>query len=77
MRAPAITSATSPSPWTPAPSTPASAPQALATLRNLANGVLHTLRADNIAKTNRAIRDLPERALPFFGISDEPDPSGT
>lgn len=54
-----------------------SAPRALATLRNLANGVLHTLRADNIAKTTRAIRDLPERALPFFGISYEPDPSGT
>lgn len=54
-----------------------SAPRALATLRNLANGVLHTLRADNIAKTTRATRDLPERALPFFGISYEPDPSGT
>ena len=54
-----------------------SAPRAMATLRNLANGVLKTIGADNIAKTTRAIRDLPERALPFFGISDEPDPSGT
>ena len=41
-----------------------SAPRAMVALRNLANGVLHTLRADNIAKTTRAIRDLPERALP-------------
>jgi len=54
-----------------------SAPRAMASLRNLANGVLQTLGAGNIAKTTRAIRDLPERALPFFGISYEPDPSGT
>jgi predicted transposase YbfD/YdcC len=54
-----------------------SAPRAMASLRNLANGVLKTIGADNIAKTTRAIRDLPERALPFFGISCEPDSSGT
>ncbi|MEU3017495.1 hypothetical protein ABZ635_08915 [Nocardiopsis sp. NPDC007018] len=54
-----------------------SAPRAMAALRNLASGVFHTLRVDNIAKTTRAIQDLPERALPFFGISHEPDPSGT
>ncbi|MEU0238635.1 transposase family protein [Nocardiopsis sp. NPDC006198] len=54
-----------------------SAPRAMATFRNLAIGVLKTLGADNIAKTIRAIRDLPEHALPFFGIGCEPDPSGT
>ena len=54
-----------------------SAPRAMATFRNLAIGVLKTLGADNIAKTTRAIRDLPEHALPFFGISYEPDLSGT
>ena len=54
-----------------------SAPRAMASLRNLAIGVLKTLGAGNIAKTTRAIRDLPERALPFFGISYEPDDSGT
>lgn len=54
-----------------------SAPRAMAALRNLANGVLKTLGAGNIAKTTRAIRDLPERALPLFGVSYEPDPSGT
>ncbi len=53
-----------------------SAPRAMATLRNLANGALKVAGADNIAKTNRAIRDLPERVLPFFGISYEPDTSG-
>lgn len=50
-----------------------SAPRAMATFRNLDHGVLKTLGADNIAKTTRAIRDLPERALPFFGINHEPD----
>lgn len=54
-----------------------SAPWAMAALRNLAVGVLKVAGADNIAKTTRAIRDLPEHALPFFGISHEPDLSGT
>nr|WP_273474188.1 ISAs1 family transposase [Nocardiopsis sinuspersici] len=54
-----------------------SAPRAMAALRNLAIGVLKTMGADNIAKTTRAIRDLPERALPFYGISYQPDHSGT
>jgi hypothetical protein len=38
------------------------APRAMATLRNLAIGVLKTLGADNIAKTTRAIRDDPRRS---------------
>jgi hypothetical protein len=54
-----------------------SAPRVMATFRNLAIGVLKSLGADNIAKTIRAIRDLPEHALPFFGNGYEPDPSGT
>jgi hypothetical protein len=54
-----------------------SAPRAMATFRNLAIGVLKTLGADNIAKTTRGLRDLPEHDLPFFGIDYEPDPSGT
>ncbi|MFE2065077.1 ISAs1 family transposase [Streptomyces sp. NPDC059467] len=45
------------------------APRAMATLRNLAIGVLKTLGADNIAKTTRAIRDEPKRALPILGIT--------
>ena len=49
------------------------APRAMATLRNLAIGALKTLGADNIAKTTRAIRDHPERALPFLGITNNPD----
>lgn len=53
------------------------APRAMATFRNLAIGVLKTLGADNIAKTTRAIRDNPERALPLLGITNNPDPSGT
>lgn len=53
------------------------APRAMAALRNLAIGVLKAAGANNIAKTTRAIRDLPERALPFFEISYEPDISGT
>ncbi|MDQ1051337.1 hypothetical protein QFZ76_009573 [Streptomyces sp. V4I2] len=39
------------------------APRALATLRNLATGALKILGADNIAKTTRAIRNEPTRAL--------------
>ncbi|MDE3721814.1 ISAs1 family transposase [Nocardiopsis sp. N85] len=53
------------------------APRAMAALRNLAIGVLKVAGAVNIAKTTRAIRDLPEHALPFFGIGHEPDLSGT
>jgi predicted transposase YbfD/YdcC len=55
----------------------ATAPRAMATLRNLAIGVLKTLSADNIAKTTRAIRDDPQRALPILGITNEPDTYGT
>jgi predicted transposase YbfD/YdcC len=53
------------------------APRAMATLRNLAIGALKTLGADNIAKTTRAIRDEPQRALPILGITNDPDPYGT
>ncbi|MET7458189.1 ISAs1 family transposase [Streptomyces sp. NPDC005574] len=52
------------------------APRAMATLRNLAIGVLKTLGADNIA-TTRAIRDEPQRALPILGITNDPDTYGT
>jgi predicted transposase YbfD/YdcC len=53
------------------------APRAMATLRNLAIGTLKILGADNIAKTTRAIRSDPERALPILGISYNPDLTGT
>ncbi len=53
------------------------APRAMAALRNLAIGALKTAGATNIAKITRAIRDQPERALPFLGITHNPDPSGT
>lgn len=53
------------------------APRAMATLRNLAIGLLKTLGADNIAKTTRAIRDQPERALPFLGITNKTGTEGT
>jgi predicted transposase YbfD/YdcC len=53
------------------------APRAMATLRNLAIGALKTLGADNIAKTTRAIRDEPRRALPILGIISDPDTNGT
>lgn len=53
------------------------APRAMATLRNLAIGALKALGADNIAKTTRAIRDHPERALPLLGITNNPDLYGT
>lgn len=53
------------------------APRAMATLRNLAISLLKTLGAANIAKTTRAIRDQPERALPLLGITNNPDPQGT
>ena len=53
------------------------APRAMATLRNLAIGMLKTLGTDNIAKTTRAIRDEPQRALPIPGITNDPDTNGT
>jgi predicted transposase YbfD/YdcC len=53
------------------------APRAMATLRNLAIGVLKTLGADNIATTTRAIRDEPQRALPILGITNDQDTCGT
>ncbi|MFD4559702.1 hypothetical protein ACFWP5_36210 [Streptomyces sp. NPDC058469] len=49
----------------------------MATLRNLAIGVLKTLGADNIAKTTRVIRDEPQRALPIQGITNDSDSYGT
>ncbi|MFE4253900.1 hypothetical protein ACFRU3_31160 [Streptomyces sp. NPDC056910] len=45
--------------------------------RLLAIGRLRLLAADNIAKTIRAIRDAPERAISFWGITDSPLLSGT
>jgi predicted transposase YbfD/YdcC len=53
------------------------APRAMATLRNLAVGALKALGATNIAKTTRAIRDQPERALTILGITAKPDLNGT
>ncbi|MCX4648045.1 ISAs1 family transposase [Streptomyces sp. NBC_01446] len=53
------------------------APRAMATFRNLAIGVLKTLGAENIAKTTRAIRDEPRRALPILGIINNQDTHGT
>ncbi len=53
------------------------APRAMATFRNLAIGVLKTLGADNIAKTTRAIRDEPQRALTILGITNKLDTYGT
>lgn len=52
-------------------------PRAMATFRNLAIGLLKILGATNIAKTTRAIRDQPERALPLLGIINNPDTQGT
>ncbi|MGW3311080.1 hypothetical protein ACWDG9_31340 [Streptomyces sp. NPDC001073] len=49
----------------------------MATLRNLAIGVLKTLGADNIAKTTRAIRDDPGRALPILSITNDRGTYGT
>ncbi len=49
----------------------------MATLRNLALGALKALRVTNIAKTTRAIRDQPERALPIPGITYKPELNGT
>jgi predicted transposase YbfD/YdcC len=53
------------------------APRTMATFRNLAIGLLKALGADNIAKTTRAIRDQPERALPLLGIINNPGVQGT
>ncbi|MFI6355584.1 ISAs1 family transposase [Streptomyces sp. NPDC050743] len=53
------------------------APRAMATIRNLAIGTLKILGADNIAKTTRAIRYEPERALAILGITNNPDTHGT
>ncbi|MFE9601383.1 ISAs1 family transposase [Streptomyces hokutonensis] len=55
----------------------ANAPRAMAALRNLAIGRLRLLGADNIAKTTRAIRDVPEHALWIWGITDSPLLPGT
>ena len=52
-------------------------PRAMATFRNLAIGLPKTLGADSIAKTTRAIRNQPERALPLLGITNNPDAYGT
>ncbi|MFD7057216.1 hypothetical protein ACFWBS_55890 [Streptomyces mirabilis] len=49
----------------------------MAAFRNLAIGTLKAAGATNIAKTTRSIRDNPERALPFLGITNNPNPSGT
>lgn len=40
-------------------------------------GTLKILGADNIAKTTRAIRSQPERALSILGITNTPDTYGT
>lgn len=53
------------------------APRVMAAFRNLAIGALKTRGATNIAKTTRAIRDQPERALPILGITPKPDTQGT
>ncbi|MFC3493392.1 ISAs1 family transposase [Glycomyces rhizosphaerae] len=53
------------------------APRAMAAFRNLAIGALKILGAVNIAKTTRAIREEPERALPILGITHNPNPQGT
>jgi predicted transposase YbfD/YdcC len=45
------------------------APRAMAAFRNLAIGALKTFGATNIAKTTRAIRDQPERAISLFSRS--------
>ncbi|MFJ2478586.1 hypothetical protein ACIOWI_37750 [Streptomyces sp. NPDC087659] len=49
--------------------------RAMATRRNLAIGVLKTLGADSIAKTTRAIRDEPQRALPIWASPTIPTPT--
>lgn len=53
------------------------APRAMATFRNLAIGSLKAAGVVNIAKTTRAIRNNPERALPVLGIRYNSDLNGT
>ncbi|MFE1315640.1 hypothetical protein [Streptomyces sp. NPDC058755] len=53
------------------------APRAMATFRKLATGALKLLGADNIAKTTRAIRDEPTRALTILGIANTHTNHGT
>lgn len=53
------------------------APRAMATFHNLTVALLKILGAANIAKTTRAIRDQPERALPLLGITNNPNTQGT
>ncbi|WP_327370933.1 hypothetical protein [Streptomyces sp. NBC_01217] len=53
------------------------APRAMATFRNLVIGLIKTFGAVNIAKTTRAIRDQPERALPLLSITNNPGSRGT
>ncbi|MDO0914145.1 hypothetical protein QQM39_25925 [Streptomyces sp. DT2A-34] len=49
----------------------------MATIRNLAVGTRKIVGADNSAKTTRAIRHEPERALAILGITNNPDTPGT
>lgn len=49
----------------------------MAVFRNLAIGTLKAAQASNLAKTTRAIRDNPERALPLPGITNNPTVPGT
>ncbi|WP_405772856.1 ISAs1 family transposase [Streptomyces sp. NBC_01538] len=53
------------------------ASRAMAALRNLAIGTLKAAGAANIAKTTRAIRDNPERALPLLGVTNNSTLTGT
>ncbi|WP_405912902.1 hypothetical protein OG760_18890 [Streptomyces sp. NBC_00963] len=53
------------------------APRAMAAFRNLAIGTLKAANASNLAKTTRAIRNNPERALPLLGITNNPTIQGT
>lgn len=48
----------------------------MATFRNLTIGLLLTHGIGNIAKTTRASRDRPERALLLRGIADSRDVHG-
>ena len=49
----------------------------MAALGNLAIGALKILGATSIAKTTRAIREEPVRALPILGINTQPNLQGT
>jgi hypothetical protein len=61
-------SVTSPSPKTPAASAPPPAPQVMATLRNLAIGLLRLAGHTQIAPTLRWVNRNPARALAFLGL---------